>query len=226
MADRDRGLAVGVKPKRLLERREQPPARQAQPVARGCGPRRRRPGARLDLTTAPTDQLLKIHRADPQPRPGSVHRPAIARSAAGSPPPPSPAPPPTSAADSPGMTLKIRTNAPSLVITKPVRSIASTPNSSPASRNSARSVLTASIIDLGPHSLGGKRPYQCVSGRGSRRIPQAVDVQHSAVPLLIDALADEHQVTGPLASAGHEAAAHAPPAHRRTQHRPQVELGL
>ena len=45
-----------------------------------------------------------------------------------------------------GATRKIRTNAPSLVTTSPVRSTASTPSSSPASRSSPRLLRTASIM--------------------------------------------------------------------------------
>ena len=62
VVDLHRGLAVGVQPQRLLERRVQPPARQRQRVARTALAARRRPRARLDLPPALADELVEVHR--------------------------------------------------------------------------------------------------------------------------------------------------------------------
>ena len=101
VVDLDRGLAVGVQPQRLLERRVQPPARQRQRVARTALPARRRPRTRLDLAPALADAARPGSPAGPRRRPGSARRRAAGRSAAGTCPPPSRAPRRTSAAGSP-----------------------------------------------------------------------------------------------------------------------------
>ena len=106
-----------------------------------------------------------------------------------------------------GATRKIRTNAPSLVTTSPVRSTASTPSSSPASRSSPRLLRTASIMRCSTARRG--RARRAGRRRGSR-----------------SSWSSSTRVSGHRAGAGEEAPFGATPAQRGAHDRPQVELGL
>ena len=104
-----------------------------------------RPGAGLHLPPAVRQQLARGSPASRRCRSARSPRRQAARPAARTPRRSSPARPRTSAAGSDGVTRKIRTSAPSLVTISPVRSIASTANSSPACGRPRPRPMSASL---------------------------------------------------------------------------------
>ena len=141
-------------------------------------------------------------------------------------PRPSRAPLPDISSGFTGATRKIRTNAPSLVITKPVRSTVSTPSSSPVSRSDSRLDLAASITGDAP-----TRPAT-ISGPATRSssswLPEQLAAGLPSSPRLPSRLSSSASSAYPVMSPhpGTNLAAGAPPADRRADQRPQVELGL
>ena len=161
-ADLHGGLRVGVQPQRLLHRRVQPPVRQRQRIAR---PRSlgHRPGARLHLSPAVGEQLRRGSPAARRCRSAASPRRAAGTPAAETRRRSSRARSPDISSGFGGVTLKIRTNAPSLVTISPVRSIASTAKSSPASRQLAAVALTR------PFRSSRLLPLLIHAGAGSSR---------------------------------------------------------